>query len=59
MFSGWWLQEDRKVHYEGLKQENDKLIGRINGIRAAQAEQESKVAKVRLLAPIARQIKTN
>jgi len=49
MVSGWWLQEDRKAHYEGLKQENDKLIGRINSIRAAQAEQEPKVAKVRHL----------
>jgi len=37
---------DRKANYEGLQQENDKLIGRLNSIRAAQAEQEPKVAKV-------------
>jgi len=43
---GCWLQVDRKAHYAGLQQENDKLIGRLNSIRAAQAEQQPKVAKV-------------
>jgi len=41
-----WLQEDRKTHYEALKKENDVLIGKINAHRAAQAEQEPKIAKV-------------
>jgi len=34
------------MHYEGLKKENDILIGKINAIRATQAEQEPKIAKV-------------
>jgi len=41
-----WLQEDRKTHYEGLVKENDELVGRINTICSAQAQQEPKVAKV-------------
>lgn len=40
------MQDDRKTHYEGLKKENDELISRINNIRAAQAQQEPKIAKV-------------
>jgi len=44
--SHFWLQEDRKTHYEALKKENDVLIGKINANRAAQAQQEPNVAKV-------------
>jgi len=44
--AGCCLQEDRKIHCEGLKKENDELISRINAIRAAQAEQEPKITKV-------------
>ena len=40
------MQQEREAHYEALKKENDELVSRINAIRAAQAQQEPKIAKV-------------